>query len=353
MVVTHILPDRSALLRAIGKASRLSWLLAKPRSIDQATRKQLAPHYPMEIAQRRFTDPEAAATRLSACADGRPLIILDMGGYFASVADRLMGLYAPGLLGIVEDTENGHQKYERGALQACPVISIARSLLKNPEDFLVGQSIVFSAEALLRERGDILHGRTACVIGYGKLGRSIANLLHARHVRTVVFDLDQVKRVEALSHGFAVTNILEPALQGAGLVFCATGNTSLRRQDFALLEDGAYVATVTSSDDELELDELHRRYRMQRISRHITCCWRAGHYFYLMNHGQAVNFIHGAAVGPFIYLIQAELLVSLARLSHGNIAPGITENDSSVRARIAQIWLEHFGSDRRIDDAAR
>jgi adenosylhomocysteinase len=105
-----------------------------------------------------------------------------------------------------------------------------------------------------------LSGRTACVIGYGKLGRSIAHLLHARHVRTVVYDCDPIRQVEAMSHGFPVGGDLRKALCGAGLVICATGNLALRRPDFSLLDNGAYVATVTSSDDELEIGDLHYDY---------------------------------------------------------------------------------------------
>ena len=52
--------------------------------------------------------------------------------------------------------------------------------------------------------------------------------------------------------------------------------TRLFSEVLALLDDGAYVATVTSSDDELELDELHQFYKMKPISRHITCAASSG-----------------------------------------------------------------------------
>jgi len=71
---------------------------------------------------------------------------------------------------------------------------VARSPLKDPEDFLVGQSVVFSTEALMRGRGDILHGRPALVIGFGKLGSSIARLLHAKGVQVTVYDIDPIRR---------------------------------------------------------------------------------------------------------------------------------------------------------------
>jgi adenosylhomocysteinase len=79
------------------------------------------------------------------------------------------------------------------------VFSVARSPLKDPEDYLVGQSITFSAEALIRSRGDILHGRRAAVIGYGKLGRSIAAMLHAKHVGVTVYDSDPLSLLAGVS----------------------------------------------------------------------------------------------------------------------------------------------------------
>lgn len=51
----------------------------------------------------------------------------------------------------------------------------------------------------MRDRGDILHGRPALVIGFGKLGSSIARLLHAKGVQVTVYDIDPVRRTQALS----------------------------------------------------------------------------------------------------------------------------------------------------------
>jgi hypothetical protein len=49
-------------------------------------------------------------------------------------------------------TENGLHRYLCHEKPPCPVFSVARSPLKDSEDYLVGQSVVFSAEALLRGR---------------------------------------------------------------------------------------------------------------------------------------------------------------------------------------------------------
>ncbi|MFI0234319.1 NAD(P)-dependent oxidoreductase [Streptomyces sp. NPDC017086] len=123
-------------------------------------------------------------------------------------------------------------------------------------------------------RGDILHGRTALVIGFGKLGSSIARLLHAKGVRVTVYDVDPVRRTQALSQGFTANG-----LEDAGLV---------------------------------------------------------------PNGGNAVNFLHGASVGPFIFLVQAEIIAASAVLAGGGLCPGMHEIGPADRAAIAATWLDCF-----------
>jgi S-adenosylhomocysteine hydrolase len=195
---------------------------------------------------------------------------LDVGGYFAPALPDLHGRFTGRIAGVIEDTEHGRRCYADLDKLPCPVISVARSPLKEPEDYLVGQSVVFSTEALLRGRGDILHGRPALVIGFGKLGSSIARLLHAKGVHVTVYDTDPVRRTQALSQGFAVAGERESALTGAGVVLCATGAVSLRGEDFPHLCNGAYVATVTSSDDELDLPGLPDIYTRTMVGAHLT-----------------------------------------------------------------------------------
>jgi adenosylhomocysteinase len=132
-------------------------------------------------------------------------------------------------------------------------------------------------------------------------------------------------------------------LTGAGLVVCATGNLSLKEDDFASIANGAYIASVTSSDDELELDALNVLYGQTPSGEHVTRYARTGHYFYVLAGGNAVNFLHGASVGAFIFLVQAEILAALAVLARGaQLEPGLHELGKTERSRIAAMWLHYF-----------
>jgi len=342
-LITHLLPERPAFVRAAAEVADLRAVLPKPKSIDPAARREIEQLVPCdELTRDLFADPDAALEYFESRAAGDDIVLLDVGGYFAPVIAEVADRFSGRIIGVVEDTENGHRRYACLDKLPCPVYSVARSPLKDPEDYLVGQSVVFSAEALMRERGDILPGRTALVIGFGKLGSSIARLLHAKGVRVIVYDIDPVRRVQALSQGFTVSADRPWALAQAGIVLCATGAKALRGEDFSHLRNGAYLATVTSSEDELELDALPAAYTRTPAGPQVTRYQTVGHYFYLMNSGNAVNFLHGASVGPFIFLVQAEILAAARNLALADPGPGIHELDPDDRAAIAAIWLAYW-----------
>jgi adenosylhomocysteinase len=123
-------------------------------------------------------------------------------------------------------------------------------------------------------------------------------------------------------------------------VVCATGNLALRAEDFAALRNGAYLASVTSSDDELELAPLSGLYRRTQVAPHVTRYDITGHYFYLLADGNAVNFVHGASAGAFIYLVQAEILAAIGLATTPDHEPGFHDVPQQARRFIAETWLE-------------
>ena len=353
IVVTHMLGDRPYFLEALDRVVPIACVMAKPKSIDQSAFRQVARRSKTTVANRSVLATRSGIEGVvsSHGLSQKSVIAIDIGGYFAPCLAHLAELVR--LMGVVEDTENGQRKYEQvmGDEFPCPVFSAARSPLKNAEDYLVGHSVVFSAEALMRSRGDVLQGRTACVIGYGKVGRSIAQLLRSHGVLITVHDSNPIPLTEAHAHGFAVRRNLSEALSGAGIIMCATGNLALRSENFEAVQAGAYVVSVTSSDDEMELGPLKDRYERNRISADIVRYRRLSerrseaHFFFVLNNGEAVNFLHGAVVGPAIQLVQAELVMAAGRLAGGDIEDarfainGLSRED---REMIATVWLKHF-----------
>ncbi|WP_017623710.1 NAD(P)-dependent oxidoreductase [Nocardiopsis chromatogenes] len=343
IAITHLLSGRPVFLRAIASMSHLRAVLPKPKSVAADALTEAASHWQVDkLDRRKLATPDEALAYLESRAAGERLVLLDVGGYFAPALPELCDRFSGEIVGIVEDTENGHRRYLDYDKPPCPVYSVARSPLKVPEDYLVGQSVVFSTEALIRARGDILYERVAAVLGFGKLGSSVARMLHARGVQVVVYDIDPVKRAQALAQGFSTSATLGQALAGSGIVVCATGNLALKADDFARVANGAYIASVTSSDDELELDALDSLYAREDVGEAITRYAHTGHFFYVLNDGNAVNFLHGASVGAFIFLVQAEIIAAAAQLMHAPREGAHYELPTGVREQVAATWLDYF-----------
>jgi adenosylhomocysteinase len=274
-------------------------------------------------------------------------VLSDVGGYFAPALSELCAALPGRVAGVVEDTENGHRRYEALPELPCAVYSVARSPLKEPEDRLAGEAIVFSAETLLRELGEVLQGRQACVVGYGKVGAGIASTLHARHVRVLVVDSDPVRQAQAITAGYGFAELTE-ALSCADLVFSATGSRALGMKHLPLLPNRAFLAGATSRDDEFDLaglgspgDGFVREEVIPGVSRFRGA---PGKSFFLLGDGNAVNFQHTSAIGPAIHLIKAELTVAAALLAGEDHVPGFYAVPAARRAAIAAAWIDVFGS---------
>ncbi len=268
-------------------------------------------------------------------------VLLDIGGYFAPLLANGSHGHDSGFLGVIEDTENGHQKYAALERHSVPVFSVARSPLKDTEDLLVGQSVVFSADAILRDLGQLFQYARVGILGFGKVGRSILHHVMQRNVVPMVYESNPIRRLEAFNLGALIPNRAK-FISEAEVIFSATGNKALRLEDFRKLQSGCFVFSVTSSDDEMDLSSLSPEYDIHVLSETVIQLYGRHNYFYLVNGGNAVNFIHKAVLGDFIHLVRAEMLFALEALSYRTATAGIQEVSDATRKRIAAMWLDTF-----------
>lgn len=347
IVVSHIVPDAKVYLLAINEVAPIAVSVPKPRSLNEQTAHELSQTFKIEKLDRGQIGSNPSIIGEYIAASESPVILFDIGGYFARVLNQLTQDYPGKILGVIEDTENGHQKYKDAGEFSVPVLSVARSPLKQNEDFLVGQSILFSADSILREVGFNIEYKACAVFGWGKIGRSIAHHLLMRGVKPLVHDINPMLRIGA-SNQMCHTPGSEYILKTADVIFCATGNKVLGTEEFSKLKPGCIVCSVTSSDDELDLSDLEL-YHQESISDHVTKYSSFGNYFYLVNEGNAANFVHTAALGSYIHLVRAEMLHSLSILSSDEYAAnlsrlpdGLYELNEEARNRVAEAWLEVY-----------
>ncbi|WP_197998168.1 NUDIX domain-containing protein [Gimesia maris] len=345
IVVGHCVPDVKVFLRALNVRAPIQALIPKPKSIDHQIAEELVADFPVcQLKREDILKNPGILVKLINHAP-HPCVLFDIGGWFAPITKELVDKCGNKLLAIVEDTENGLQKYEKQGELAIPVISVARSPLKQNEDFLVGQSILFSCDAILRSASFNIEYQTCAVFGYGKIGSSIAQHLLLRGVKPWVFDKNPLLRIAA-SNRMCLIPPRDEILTHADVIFCATGKKVLGLNEFRQLKPGCVICSVTSADDELNLTGLTNHYEHEEIKPYIDKYTSFGNYFYLINKGNAANFAHKPALGSYIHLVRAEMMYALNMITQGDLSKnGIQELSVEDRSIVAEAWLATYADD--------
>ncbi len=340
IVVSHIIPDCVEYLESLNYVCPIELLIPKPNSIDESVLDKIKNKFPIKMIKRDDVINSKFVEEIMKKGK-KKIIIFDIGGYFYEFVTKKSEL-CKNIKCIIEDTENGYQKYENARTNV-KIISVARSILKENEDYLVGESVVFSAETLLREVGTLVEYKTCGIIGFGKIGSSIGKHLLQKGVKPLVYDINPIKQIEACNRMCSIRK-KKYIIENSDILFLSTGNHSLDIIDFRKVKKGAYIFSVTSSDDEIDSKYLESEYKVTQVQSHIYKYENECNSFFLIRKGNAVNFIHNAVMYNFIHLVRSEMLVAAQLAIDEKICntSKITEVDMEHKKSIAKTWIEIF-----------
>lgn len=351
VAVSHIIPSSEDYIRSLHENFNLIGIIPKPKSINETSRKLLTDEGVTLLNQFSRESITENPAELAALLDGYDKICLvDIGGYFSESMGFIKEKLGGKLLGVVEDTENGHQKYEKYLTGKYAVMSVARSPLKNYEDQLVGHGIAHATETVLRNINTLITYKKCGVIGYGKIGRGITEYLQQRGIQPFVSELNALRSIQASCDGAIIVDT-EELVRRSDVIFCATGARALDILRLRDLKRGAFLASATSSDDEFNLQFVDSEYKKHVVNEHIIQYSKRGHNFHLLNEGNAINFLYSAAVDKYINLVQGELIFSVAKLaapSKTKSSHEILYNDTNDHEYIAQMWLDYMMRDGQL-----
>ena len=90
LLITHLLADRPSFVRAVDRVTGVAAVLPKPKSAHRDAVRTVGLTYQVDpLTRERFTDPDAACAYLERRAAAAPMVLLDVGGYFAPVIGEL------------------------------------------------------------------------------------------------------------------------------------------------------------------------------------------------------------------------------------------------------------------------
>lgn len=399
LLVSHPSPGRDAFFKAINLQARLLGIITKGQKSEakQLTREEFKNKgFPItELGKKECKNANTIVEYLKGQLVNddetqEKLIIIDHGGYFAEsineIHSKLKGHYKRDvLIGVIDSTSNGEakyieqrksdsadrensQQYEKFLLYQSieqkpqnfnvPVISLAHSELKDRLEPALADSVKRGVERILNQIGIPARDLRPVILGSGPLGQNITQeLSHGTHAPTV-YDIKGVAKMSAEQAPFSILSSLKKIPEDA-LVICATGNKVLDNSLYPHIPKGCYVATVTSADDELvEPDPEHYDSIPHAANINITKYInkkQEDNYFYLLNNGEAVNFVDNMpAVGRPMLALQGLEMLMFQRIYHfhkrgdDSLSNGLHKQPAKLEQEYASAAWEHrFGKGKQ------
>ncbi|CAA9448584.1 MAG: hypothetical protein AVDCRST_MAG01-01-4330 [uncultured Rubrobacteraceae bacterium] len=192
---------------------------------------------------------------------------------------------------------------------------------------------LMAANTFLNVTGLSLYGRTVLVVGYGPVGRGLADAARSFGAAVEVCDPDPAARLAAAHLGFP-TPTLEAGLPRADALFTATGRDgAVSAEALASCKNGVFLANLGHTAGELPVEELRRRV-VDMPRPHIERCEVDGKTLYLLAGGAMFNL----AAGPGDPYDTFDLVTALMIEATGFLATEGTGYPPGIHPLPKRVW---------------
>jgi len=319
LLIMHFLDDLIPFierLKSLGARDESICLLVKPYPYGnrRGVGGYLAYHYGnIKTVYLRSLPPaealmkKAIETCLQRAKSGKFLVIED-GGYIVPFIHDKCPSYQDICIGAVEQTSKGIKRDEKIIGLNIPVIDVAKSDFKDRvEAPLVGKSIIYNLQRILEPLGILLSGKKAVVVGYGAIGKEVAQGLKDFNMNVHVADINPIPLCEAALRGYPIGK-LEDLVEGATLIIGTTGGTeegdklspTISGNVLRKLSDGAILVSASSDQIEIDLRELKAMARASRVEGlgtwYTVECDRRDEKYLVIGDGYPINFFRGQGI---------------------------------------------------------
>lgn len=340
VLITHLLPTAIGYIQLLGAMFDLD-IVAIPYSVQpEVVNKLRSLGYRISTPSDVRGVQATAMEKVEHCTrEGRRVLVQEIGGYLAEEVERLGAL--PRFLGVVEDTNNGHWRYD--AVEATrvqfPVVSIAHSPVKAIEDKQVGDAVTFSIERIVRaHQYRVVRGVVVLVFGFGSIGGSCARALRDRGARVLVSDTDPIKRLAASVEGFIVGSP-EELVPCADIIVGATGRCSINRSVIEAAKDSTLLVSASSRWVEIDVEYLsqcEKRSHGQDLSLYVVHARSV----YVATECSPVNFSDNSVLGSVLDAIYAELYLCILEILEGRAFYGLQDSPPRIHKLVAETWCQ-------------
>lgn len=352
IIVEHCVTNTLDFIKFLSRYYEV-YFIPKPNSIDKDIMNILEDYVTfLFINKEQLKSKKELINLIEEYVGKSKFYIIDIGGYFSWNYKVINEYYSNQILSIIEDTENGLQKYEKeikklkenNLVQNVPVCTVARSILKIEEDFLVGNEVAIKSEVFLSEFGTNLIGKKVLVIGFGKIGSSLSQSLKHRGAIVYVLDKQAVRQAFAISQGYLYDDF-DNLLNNLDIIYIANGEKSIDIDSLDRKCSGKlYIFSVTSVDDTFcNVEYLKNALEIEGQVPYYSLNTKLEGSIIVANKGNAINFTYtNSTLASFVQMTQGEMLLLLNDKVKTITNSGITELKKADQESIAKIWLEEY-----------
>jgi adenosylhomocysteinase len=343
VLVTHVLDTAVRFVELVASTADIASIVAIPYSTTDTARSKLRARFtllePVTAADMMIAASEAVRAALAESAE-RSVIVQEIGGYCSSQIAQLARRANFG--GVVEDTMQGHWRYQAIGDLACPVLSIAESPLKALENRQVGRAIAYSLETILRSRFFRIPVETKIgVLGYGGIGEATAASLRGSGAQVQIYDPNPIRMARAFVEGFKAPDRAS-VLRKSDVLIGVSGQRSITVDDVALMKDGVILASGSSKRVEIDVEGFYAAADDVTTDHGLTKLTIGGKAICLLNDGTPINFADQGVLGHVLDLVYTELYMCIRKLSEGTSPPGLQTLDIVEQEAIADVWRQIY-----------
>ncbi|MCB9677972.1 MAG: hypothetical protein H6737_22930 [Alphaproteobacteria bacterium] len=273
----------------------------------------------------------------------RPNIVADVGfDLLGTLFERRADLLDKVIAGV-EITRSGvHRLRALEAPLPIPIVNINDGRLKDAIENRhgVGEGVW---QAVSRLTGMHLAGRRVVVVGYGAVGRGIAEYARAANMSVVVVETDPIRRLFAHHDGYPTAELI-PACRKAGIIVTATGRSKVvTLEAIRAAPSGVVVFNAGHGRDEIDFAALREAVeRVDHIADQVVRYRLANKKFFtLLGGGNPLNIVMNSGSPEPVLLHFAVLGLTLEWIARfGDLKPGECEVPAEIEHRAAAMALE-------------
>lgn len=198
--------------------------------------------------------------------DSKKILIVEDGGYATPILHKELMKYKDNFIGAVEQTANGiwrdkDIKEKDKTDYIIPIINVAESEIKDKlESPLIGKAICRNVELLMGKESREISGKKVAIMGFGRTGSKIAEVLKLRGANVKIFDKNNVNLALAKDAGYTIASDPKDLVANRDLIIEATGVAAreswCNSDEILAFENGSYFLSASSKRLGINYDDL-------------------------------------------------------------------------------------------------